>query len=443
MFSRFSQFIAENKLVKHDDSVLLAVSGGIDSMVMAHLFLQLGNKIGIAHCNFSLRAEESDKDELMVRDFAAKNNIPFHSIKFETKKYSSDNGISIQMAARELRYSWFEETRKNNGYDSIAVAHNLNDNVETILINITRGTGIAGLTGMETLNNNIIRPLLFASRRDIELYCNKNDIIYREDSSNSETKYTRNKIRHIVIPVLKEINPSLETTFTDMSVVFTEVENIVSDYISGIRQSIIIQNNFILSYSVVKLKHYLNNNTILYELFKPYNLNNQQLDDLKKIITGKTGGKIITSTHRIIKNRNEIIISSEKHDSGILYSINNIDDLKTVPLISSVTVVQTDRNFIIPTDSTSACLDYDKISYPLVVRRWNTGDFFYPLGMKNKKKLSNYFIDKKYSLLNKEDAVIIESDGKIVWIVGDRIDNRFRITDKTKNAIIIKSVSKD
>ena len=194
MLERFKKYIADNTLINPGDRILLAVSGGIDSMVMTHLFLQAGYEVGIAHCNFSLRADESDNDEKMVSEFAAEHSVKFFTTRFETKNYARDNGLSVQMAARELRYTWFEETRKEHGYDSIAVGHNLNDNIETLMINLIRGTGVAGLTGMKPLNKKIIRPLLFATRQDIIYYCNRNMITYREDLSNADTKYLRNLI---------------------------------------------------------------------------------------------------------------------------------------------------------------------------------------------------------------------------------------------------------
>ena len=220
MLQKFKKFIADNNLIKPGDRILLAVSGGIDSMVMTHLFQQLENNVGIAHCNFSLRPGESDEDEEMVCKFAADHNIAFYSTRFETKDYAVKNGLSVQMAARELRYSWFEEIRKENRYDSIAVAHNLNDNVETLIINLIRGTGISGLAGMKPVVNNIIRPLLFAKREEITAYCNEHLIAFREDMSNADTKYLRNKVRHLIIPVLKEINPSVESTLNETADIF-------------------------------------------------------------------------------------------------------------------------------------------------------------------------------------------------------------------------------
>ena len=235
MLTKFKKFIVENNLINPGDRILLAVSGGIDSMVMAHLFLHLENETGIAHCNFSLRASESDQDEEMVRSFAAEHDIPFYTARFKTKAFAKKNKLSVQMAARELRYEWFAKIMKERRYDSIAVAHNLNDNIETLLINLTRGTGLAGLTGMKPVSNGIIRPLLFATRLDIIAYCNHHSIIFREDKSNADTKYTRNKIRHLVIPVLKEINPSIETTLSETAERFSGINAILSEYISGMK----------------------------------------------------------------------------------------------------------------------------------------------------------------------------------------------------------------
>lgn len=442
MFDRFKKFIAENNLIKPGDRILLAVSGGIDSMIMADLFLRLGNKIGIAHCNFSLRGKESDKDEELVRKFASDKNIPFYSSKFETKAYARKNGLSVQMAARELRYTWFEEIRKINGYDFIAVAHNLNDNIETLIINLTRGTGITGLTGMRPSINKIIRPLLFATRRDITDYCNEKKLIFREDKSNAETKYTRNKIRHIIIPVLKEINPSIETTLNETAERLTGINEIVSEFISALKERISVQKGEFIAFNVSLLKAEMHNKAVLFELFKPYGVNNSMLKDLVSVIEGKTGAQIFTNTHRIIKNRKEIIVSHEVIEDDTFWCIKSIREFRKVPVIASAGYINFTKKFEISDDPLIACIDSEKISFPFIIRKWKAGDFFYPLGMKQKKKLSDYFIDNKYSRFDKEKILIMESDGKIVWIVGDRIDNRFRITNSTKKALIIKSLWK-
>jgi tRNA(Ile)-lysidine synthase len=438
MIEEFNRFIFENNLIKQGDKILLAVSGGIDSMVMAHLFLRRNHKDGIAHCNFSLRGKESDKDEELVRQFAADNNIPFYTIRFETKTYSKINRLSVQMAARELRYNWFEEIRKQNGFDSIAVAHNLNDNIETLLINLIRGTGLAGMAGIKPLNNNIIRPLLFASRQDIQTYCDKNKIVFREDRSNADTKYTRNKIRHLVLPVLKEINPSVEVTLNETAERFSGFNEIVSEYISQLRETIAEEKEHIISYNISLLKTHLHNKAVLYELFKPYGVTNSKLIDLIKVIDGRTGGQIITDTHRIIKNRKEIIVSDEAYMQETSYTIADTEAFCIYPGISSARNVKISDTYEIPSDPQIACIDLQKISFPVLIRKWKPGDYFYPLGMKQKKKLSDYFIDNKYSRFDKETIFILESDGKIVWLIGDRIDDRFKITGSTKKGLLIK-----
>jgi tRNA(Ile)-lysidine synthase len=442
MIDEFKKFIFENNLINPGDKILLAVSGGIDSMVMSHLFYQLNYKIGIAHCNFSLRAHESDKDEEFVRRSANEHNIPFYTIRFETKLYAKKHGLSIQMAARELRYKWFEEIRNENGYDSIAVAHNLNDNIETLLINLTRGTGLTGMAGMKPVSNRLIRPILFATRHDIITYNNQHKLIFREDKSNADTKYIRNKIRHLVIPVLKEINPSIETTLNETAERFSGFNEIVSDYISKLRHSLSEEKEQFITFNISQLKPYLLNKTIIFELFKPYGITNTLIIDLIKVIEGKTGGQIITETHRIIKNRKEILVSDEEVMKETRYTIKNEKAFCIFPGISSVRNVRINETFEIPSDPHIACIDAQKVTFPLTIRKWKAGDHFYPLGMKQKKKLSDYFIDNKYSIFDKENKYILESDGKIVWIIGDRIDDRFKITNSTKNGLLIKSRKK-
>ncbi|MGD0342245.1 MAG: tRNA lysidine(34) synthetase TilS [Bacteroidales bacterium] len=439
MQEEFLNYIEENHLFKKGDKILLAVSGGIDSMVMADLFIKSGLKPGIAHCNFCLRGRESDKDEELVKNLAAFHKIPFYSIRFDTKRYSKENGVSIQMAARELRYEWFEKIRKKKGYSAIAVAHNLNDNIETLLINLTRGTGIAGLTGIKNSGNHIIRPLLFATRKMIKEYSIRQNVNFREDKSNNETKYTRNKIRHLVIPVLKEINPSIEATLNETSERMGATNEIVNYFTDKLRQTLLKKKDGNLVVNITRLKPSLGNSTLLYELFKPYGITGSLMADLHKIVEGETGGQLYTGTHRFLKNRNEIIISAQTEIKHEYYIANSIAGLKKIPCIKSVSKIIPDRGFKISHDRKTACLDFDKIAFPMTVRRWLPGDSFYPLGMKKKKKLSDYFIDRKFSILDKEKALILESGGEIAWIVDERIDDRFRVTDATRKILIIKS----
>ena len=439
MLREFKRYIADNNMLDKNSRVLLTVSGGVDSMVMAHLFRSAGIISGIAHCNFRLRGKESDLDENLVRQYAMENDMPFYSIRFDTKAYASKKGLSVQMAARELRYKWFEETRTRNGYDLIAVAHNLNDNIETLIINLTRGTGLSGLTGIRPVSNRIIRPLLFATRTEIEACCKKNSIVFREDKSNAETRYTRNKIRHLIIPVLKEINPAIEKTLSETIARLRGADEIVEGYIRGLRESLAVNNGDNLTFRTDLLENL--SKSILFELFSPFGLSGTQTDDLTDVIKGRTGGQLFTPSHRIIKDRNKIIVLSTEQVTSYTYRADNLEELKGIPIIQSAEVVTLTESFVIPEDTSIACLDSDEITYPIIIRKWKKGDFFFPLGMRHKKKLSDFFIDKKLSLPGKEKVMVLESEGRIVWVIGHRIDGRFRIKSSTIKALIIKSHS--
>lgn len=439
MLDEFLKYIQKNKIIKKNDPVLLAVSGGIDSMVMTHLFIAAGIAIGIAHCNFCLRGKESDLDEEMVKELADKNKIRFYSKRFATRDYASKKGISVQMAARELRYEWFETLRKENKFASVAVAHNLNDNIETLLINLTRGTGITGLTGMKPVSNKIVRPLLFATRGEIMDYCIANRISYREDKSNAETKYTRNKIRHLVIPVLQEINPSIEETLNETAERLSGIHEIVSEYIKGVRKQVSIKRKEAIIFDIDKLRSLHVGKSVIFELFRPFGITGAISGDLFRMLAGRSGSQVFTRTHRILKNRNEILVYPLEPATSQYFEINDIGDLSNTPGIFSAGIITDLIDYKIPDDQYVACIDYDKVKFPLIIRKWERGDYFYPLGMKQRKKLSNYFIDRKFSLVNKEQALILETDGKIVWILGERIDERFRVTVSTSKILRIQA----
>lgn len=439
MPDEFRNFIQSNQLIEGNGRILLAVSGGIDSMAMAHLFLSIGMHPGIAHCNFQLRAAESDLDEEFVRDFALQHDLPFYNVRFDTRDYSRSRKISVQMAARELRYEWFEKIRKAYNYDLIAIAHNLNDNIETLLINLTRGTGLTGLSGIRPAGNFIIRPLLFATRQKITEYCTENRIAFREDRSNAETKYTRNKIRHLVLPILKEINPSVEETLNETAQRFASLDKIFAGHIEQLIRAASVASGDTIIFSVNKLTELNPDKALLFELFSRYGITGSGSSDLFRMLNGKTGKMIITGTHRIVKNRNELIVAPIARRESVDYLISSTEDLKDVPCIISAEIIYRGPEFIIPGDSNFACLDLEKISFPLVIRGWRKGDFFYPLGMTAKKKLSDYFTDRKYSLPDKENARILESDGNIVWLIGERIDERFKVTASTTKILLIRS----
>lgn len=438
MLHEFRRYIESDILTARNESILLAVSGGIDSMVMAHLFVKLGMKSGIAHCNFCLRGEDSDRDEEFVRDFAHKNKLPFFSERFSTKEYARNKSISVQMAARELRYEWFERIREENNYDRIAVAHNMNDNIETILLNLIRGTGLTGLTGIKPVAGKIIRPLLFASRQKIEKFCNDNGITFREDKSNAETKYSRNKIRHLVIPLLKEINPSIEESLTETSLILSDTDKILSEYITRIRLESSSEDRRGISYDIEKLNSFKPGRTLLFEIFKPYGINGAIAGDLLNILSSKSGKQVITKTHRITKNRNRLLITPFDKLRPFQCEIKIPEDLSYVPGVEEVKIMEKHPGIKIPEERHIAYIDLDKIIFPMAVRYWKRGDYFYPLGMKERKKLSDYFIDRKYALQEKEKALILESGGNVVWIFGERIDDRYKITKSTSKILSIR-----
>jgi tRNA(Ile)-lysidine synthase len=440
MLNDFIKYIEENGLCGSNDRILLGVSGGIDSMVMARLFVSAGFDTAIAHCNFCLRGRESDEDEKLVERTASEYNVPFFIRRFETASHARENGISVQMAARDLRYEWFEKIRSGNNFDLIAIAHNLNDNVETFLINLIRGTGLKGLSGMKPLANRIIRPLLFATRQRIEEYCKQENIPFREDRSNTDVKYTRNKIRHILIPLLKEINPSIETTLNDTARKLTETGEIAARYLALVEKEVFTGEGENIIVKIDSLMSFTGNITLLYELMKPFGITGPLVNDLINVMKGTSGSKIITDTYSIIKDREELIISPFEKDQKDTYcEINNTDELSAANGIESAEEIIMTPVFRIQDDKKTAFLDFEKISFPLLIRSWRKGDSFIPLGMSHSKKLSDYFIDRKFSLIKKEEALILESGGKIAWIIGERIDERFKITSSTSKILMIKA----
>jgi tRNA(Ile)-lysidine synthase len=437
MYGRFLDYISEKKLLKGSERILLAVSGGIDSMAMAHLMIKAGYKTALAHCNFSLRGREADLDELFVKKYALKNKITFHSVRFETLEYASKQKISVQMAARELRYRWLEQLRRKNKYDLVAVAHNLNDNIETLLINMVRGTGLSGLKGISIRSGHIIRPLLFATRDEITAYCKAEKIRFREDKSNSETKYTRNKIRHKVLPVLKEINPSVEYTLNEFTARAAELEYLINSQVRKIRKENFRVTGDECHVSVEKVKKILLNESLAFEVFKPFNLSGALISNLKKMISGASGAWITSTSHRFIIDRRQLIITPNKISVDNTLIINSLAELKKCKLFKELRLINSVKGLKLKKNPKTAMIDAGKLTFPLIVRTWHKGDFFYPFGMDRKKKLSDFFIDCKYSIAQKEKALILESGGRIVWIIGKRTDNRFRITESTEKVLLL------
>ncbi len=435
MLNDFIKYIETNNICRKNDRILLAVSGGIDSMVMTDLFMSSGFSPGIAHCNFGLRGEESDLDEELVKKTASDYRIPFHNRRFQTLVYAGDKGISMEMAARDLRYRWFEEIRVRHNYDLVAIAHNLNDNIETMIINLVRGTGIKGLTGMKPVSGRIIRPLLFATRDNILQYQRSHSIPFREDKSNNDLKIIRNKIRHLVLPAMKEINPALEDSLCETASRLAGINEIIRDYTGMIRSQSSWIDGKIVKYDIKTLKPYLKNKTLVFELFRSFNITGSTVIDLLNILEGQTGLSINTRTHIFTKNRDELWICPSGKPDRIYCEINNTEELKNAPGIKSAERKKISGDLIIEKEKSIANIDLEKITFPLVIRNWKKGDFFVPLGMKKRKKLSDYFIDNKFPLPEKAKVLVLESDGNIVWIIGERIDERYKITPETTSVL--------
>lgn len=437
MKSRFQEYINQNKICTSTDRVLVGVSGGIDSVCLLYLFKQAGYKIGIAHCNFQLRGEESDQDELFVQNIANEYNIPFYKTRFNTSEIAQSEGISIQMAARDLRYEWFEETRLKFGYDSIAIAHNKNDIIETFLNNLSRGTGIKGLTGIKEKSGRIIRPLLFANRNKIEDFITKNKIEYREDSSNKSTKYSRNLIRHEIIPLFEKINPKFQDTIVENISRLKEVESIYLNEIERKKADLISKKDDILLIDIEKLKEIEQKSSFLHEFISPLGFSQTQIEDIIDCINSTPGKQFFSLTHRLIRDRNYLIINeiSAVKDKSYLIDANTIKIDNPIQL--DFTEIEKDHTFSLIKNENIGLFDLDLIDFPLTLRKWKKGDYFMPLGMKNLKKISDFFIDQKLSIIDKENTWILESNNKVIWIIGYRIDERFKITNHTKNILKI------
>ena len=433
MLEKFKKNIEEKKLCNPEDKLLLAVSGGIDSMAMLQLFLSAGYSPGVAHCNFKLRADESNADEAFVISYTQKHQIPLHLKSFDTRKFAGDQDYSLQMAARELRYQWFEDICELHGYNHIAIAHNKNDVLETFFINLTRGAGIHGLTGIKEKQGKIIRPLLFAFRKEIEDYCRLNNIPFCEDSSNRSVKYTRNFIRHKILPLFQKINPSFDETLSRNIQNLRDTEMVLNEKISKEKRKVMQEKNGRAYIHIEKIKKLQPLNIYLFEFIREFGFPPEMIPDIIKSLDGIPGKQFKSEKYRLIRDRKHLIIF--KHQNGNEKEVFIEPNTKSIssPVKLKFQSYPKNKNFNIAKKNEIATLDYDKLDFPLIIRKWKHGDSFYPLGMKNRKKLSDFFVDQKVSLMEKEQTLVIESKGKIAWIAGKRIDDRFKITKKTRN----------
>lgn len=431
-----SEFLSNKLDLSTESSILLTVSGGIDSMVMADIFSKLNYKVLIAHCNFGLRGEESDGDELFVKEYAKAKSIELICKKFNTREYGTENGLSIQMSARKLRYDWFEEIRKERAFDYIAIAHNSDDVNETFFINLSRGTGLKGLCGIKAKTDRIIRPLIHASRANIVQHALYNKLSYREDSSNASINYKRNRVRHNILPEFQEINPSFSDTLGSTINRLNETYLLLEEYINSVKEKLFFEGDSYASVSVNDLAKLSPANTWLYELFKDYSVGHNQLDEIKKLLNAESGRKLITPSHIIIKDRGNLIITVNDKLVNRIITLDSIEDLLSFSDFACDIVNIEDFDMI--KDCAIACIDLDKISFPLRIRSWQEGDLFYPLGMKGKKKISDFFTDKKIASSFKTKIKLLLSGDDICWVAGYRMDNRFKVSEETNKVLIIR-----
>ncbi|PWS30842.1 tRNA lysidine(34) synthetase TilS [Pedobacter paludis] len=435
--TQFQDFIEHHKLFNQGNRILLAVSGGKDSVLMLHLFKAIGVEIGVAHCNFNLRADEAQRDENFVKMLAASLSLPFYVTQFDTKKYAAENKVSTQMAARSLRYAWFEEIRIKENYDYIALAQHQNDAVETVIINLTRGTGISGLHGILPKRDRLIRPLLFLNRQEINEVVNKNDLSFVEDSSNLSTNYTRNKIRLEVIPHLQEINPNLEKTFAENIARFAEIEDFLALRLKKIAEKIIIKKGDGIYIALNKIENLNPQKLLLFELLKPYGFTETVISEILSSLKGLTGTHFFSASHQAIINRNHLVIVEIQE--GVIANQYFHPVTKTIKFGESEIAQAFTDDLKFEVNKFKAFVDLSKLIFPLIIRNWQNGDKFIPLGMRNFKKLSDFFIDEKVPLhLKTSIPILINGNGDVIWIAGMRQDNRYKLTATTKKVAIFE-----
>lgn len=412
--------------------LLLAVSGGIDSMVMLDVLKKLNLNIFVAHCNFKLREDESEAETQFLKAYLEEQNIPHQIIYFDTEQYAQNHKLSIQLAARELRYNWFYSLLKNLNLDYIITAHHLDDQVETFLINFTRGTGIEGLTGMPAKNDKIMRPFLISSRQEIIDYANLNGVEWRDDSSNASTKYFRNKIRHKVVPVLKELNTDFLQTFQDTLAHIKQYQDGFQDGFAFMVNEIVSKTNNEICIDILKLQSLSNPNAFLYAFLKDYNFTAWK--DIYTLAQSSSGKIIHAPKHLLLKDRNQLILKEILEDEKQSYQIHTLSDFNKLPF-----KVQVTEN---PIDFSPApnriLIDKEKLKFPLEIRKWQEGDYFYPLGMEGKKKVSKYFKDQKLTLFQKQEVwLLVQQTAEIIWVINHRADKRFN-PNKTINTLQIE-----
>ena len=433
MLKAFQQLLQNQFSFLKETPLLLAVSGGLDSMVLIDLCKKSNLNISLAHCNFKLRGEESDGDQQFIKDFSKTHDLKVFTTHFETDTFAKTTKQSIQMAARQLRYEWFESLQKQQGFEYVLTAHHADDNLETVLINLSRGTGLEGLIGIPEMNGSIVRPMLEFSRDQIHDFATQENILWREDSSNNSTKYLRNNLRHTIIPLLKELNPSFIESFQTTLSHLKDTQSILEDTMLEVEDRVIesIDENQIV-YNIDQLQSLNNPKAYLYQLLKTYNFTDWT--QITALLDAQSGKQITSSTHRLLKNRSQLILSPLNASSEISILIEAAETMVSIPSQPFDLKLEI-TSFKKATSKDVLYLDLESLEFPLRLSLWKSGDYFYPSGMIGKKKLSKYFKDEKLSLIDKENTLVMYSGDAVVWIVGRRADKRFLATQKSSKIL--------
>lgn len=439
----FTAYVEQHRLFNNQNNILAAVSGGMDSVLLVHLLKTAGYSFGIAHCNFQLRGAEANADQDFCRLLAAEFQVPFYTTNFDTLAHAEKQKISIQMAARELRYQWFEQIRQQHHYHALALAHHQNDTIETILLNLTRGTGIAGLHGILPKNGQWVRPLLFLNRQQITDIVSQNQLQYREDSSNASTKYARNKIRHEVIPKLKELNPNLENTFERNLTHFRELEQLLQQQVQAVKQKLVKQRGNEIHISKAGILQLQPQRLLLGELLKEYGFNDTILDDLISVLPKHAGRVFESAAFNLLLNRESLIITPKNNLATTPVYIEKADQEKQYAGFT-LRIAHAFAPYSAAPNNYIAAVDEDLLVYPLTMRSWQEGDYFMPLGMQSRKKLSDFFINQKVPRIQKlRIPILVNGNGDIIWVAGYRLDNRYKLTSQTKKVIIFELLNHD
>ena len=428
MFHRkINQYIEEKNLFTLSDKVLVALSGGADSVALLRVLLALGYRCEALHCNFRLRGGESDRDERFVRRLCEDLGVTLHVTCFDTAGYAAARHISIEMAARELRYNWFEQMRQQRQAQVVAVAHHRDDSVETFLLNLVRGAGINGLKGISPKNGPVVRPLLEADRQDILDYLHYLNQEYVTDSTNLQDEYMRNKIRLNILPMLRELNPSVSESIARTAERLTDASLIYNRDMEAAKQRVTDRENRVC---ISRLMEETAPAALLFEILHPLGFNSVQVKDVFRSLCTQSGKRFVSAEWEVLRDRTELIIRPRKRK-------DEDDETEHVPRLVTE-IVEVTPDFVIPKDKDTACLDADKLAQPLTVRKWQKGDRFVPFGMKGKKNVSDYLTDRKFSLFRKENQYVVCSGEEIVWLIGERSDNRFRVGEDTKRVLIMR-----